>query len=61
MTEAQVKLFQMYMRENQKLGAAVDTIKTITATPLNSRVIRDVANKFLIDFGIEKKGGDNEL
>jgi hypothetical protein len=47
-------------RTSKTLEAAVNTIETITATPLNSRVIHDVANKFLIDFGIEKKGGNNE-
>lgn len=47
-------------RTGKTLEAAVDTIEKITATPLNSRVIHDVANKFLIDFGIEKKGGNND-
>ena len=41
------KLWQALIQAKQDLEIAVDALNTITATPLNSRVIHDAANKAL--------------
>lgn len=41
------KLWQELIRTRKALDVAVDALNAVTATPLSSRVIHDVANKAL--------------
>ena len=49
MTEAQVKLFQMYMRENQKLGAQLDIALEALSKCADNKLLSAIVNKALVE------------
>lgn len=49
MTEAQVKLFQMYMRENQKLGAQLDIALEALSKCADNKLLSVTVNKALVE------------
>lgn len=49
MTEAQVKLFQMYMRENQKLGAQLDIALEALSKCADNKALSAIVNKALVE------------
>lgn len=49
MTEAQVKLFQMYMRENQKLGAQLDIALEALSKCADNKLLSATVNKALVE------------
>ena len=63
MTEAQVKLFQMYMRENQKLGVQLDIALEALSKCADNKLLSAIVNKALVEIikiGETTKGGNNE-
>ena len=61
MTEAQVKLFQMYMRENQKLGVQLDIALEALSKCADNKLLSAIVNKALVEIikiGEITKGGD---
>ena len=51
------ELWQELIRTRKALDVAVDALNAVTATPLNSRVIHDAANKALEQINEITKGG----
>lgn len=49
MTEAQVKLFQMYMRENQKLGVQLDIALEALSKCADNKLLSAIVNKALVE------------
>ena len=63
MTEIQIKLMQMLMRENEKMGAQLDIALEALSKCADNKLLSATVNKALVEIikiGETTKGGDNE-